>query len=659
MNRVARVIVVFTVLLIGYTLLPPRHVSAGDEWLAVDPQDLALKDNPKQPGGDAMMLYREVIVDAGPSTVDNYIRLKIFTAAGVKQQADIEIEYDKSEESIQSVRARTIRPDGSIVPFEGKPFDKEIVKGSGVKVLAKTFTMPDVQPGCIIEYKYREQYDETTYQNFYWTIQSSLFTRLARFTTKYDDSPAAPPFAFRTYEMPGGLLPHQEKGKYVLEVHDLPGVEDESLMPPASALEAAVDFYYKNYNDPPQETVDQYWKRIGKTWSDDVDHFVDKKKELAAEVSQDVSNGDTPDVKLRKLYARVLKIRNVSMEEQKTEKEVKQEKLKPNNNVEDVLKRGYGGERDINFLMIGLARAAGFEANEVRVASRSYRYFIPQRKAAYDLNEDIVWIRAGSQEYYLDPGARFCPFGLLPWYETAAGGLRANKDNSTMVMTPDPLNADAKTMRRADLTVSSNLDISGKIQVDFTGQDAALLRQSNRDADEAGRKKALEDEIKGWLPVGSTFDVSSITNWDDVEQPVHVEGTATVPSFLSGAASRMLMPIEVFQVEESGWFKSEKRLNEIDFSYPYERIDDVVFHLPPGYSVRSTPAAQNINPGPISFEISATAQQGTLEVKRHLVVKGIRYPKESYMGLRSFFNTVRTYDNGQALLQGGAPTRSN
>ena len=54
-----------------------------------------------------------------------------------------------------------------------------------------------------------------------------------------------------------------------------------------------------------------------------------------------VNADDPPDVKLRKIYARVQKIRNLSKEDAKSEKEQKQEQLKPNNNVEDVLKHNY------------------------------------------------------------------------------------------------------------------------------------------------------------------------------------------------------------------------------------------------------------------------------------------------------------------------------
>ena len=649
MSRTARFVslaFISTAIFVG----SPR-TSRADDWLPVDPADIAMKDNPKQPGADAMVLYREVSVDAQPSTVDNYLRIKIFTAAGVKQQADVEIPYDKGEESIQNLRARTIRPDGTIVPFEGKGFDKEIVKGKGVKYLARTFTMPDVQPGCIIEYRYREQMDASTYQNLYWTIQSDLYTREARFSTKFDSSAGAPGFAFRTYAMPGGLLPHLDHGRYVLEVKDLPGIEEENLMPPPIALKAAVDFYYHSFSSPGQETPDQYWKRIGKAWSDDLDRFIDKRRELAAEVAQTMSANDSPEEKLRKLYARTLKVRNLDMEDEKTAKEEKAEKLKDNNTVEDLIKHNYSHGVGINWFFIGLARAAGFEAADVRVSSRNSRWFIPQREASYDLNDELVWVRAGDKEYYLDPAGRYYPFGVLPWFETAANGIRTSKDGATMITTPSPVTSEATIARHADVTVDNDMEMAGKIQVDFLGREAASRRLDNRDEDETGRKKVLGDEIKSWLAVDSTFEVTNIANWDQIDAPLHVEGTFKASSAAHGSAQRMMLPLEIFQAAESGYFQPEKRVFEVDFPYPYEMTDDLVIHSPLGYKPLAIPDPQKISPGPVSYEISAATQSDGVEVKRQLTIKGIRYPKESYPALRSFFSVVKTNDNAPIMLQ--------
>jgi hypothetical protein len=655
MNRTRTTLYGVVILIAALAALP--RASRADDWLPIPPEDLAFKDNPKQPGTDAMVLYREVNEEANLAAVENYLRIKIFTQAGVKSQADIEIPYDKGQESVQAVRGRTIEPDGRIVNFDGKTFDKEIVKGSGIKYLAKTFTMPDVQPGSIIEYRFREQLGQENnmyYWTIKWTVQYDLYTRLARFSIKPNSSSYALPLFSRSYALPAGLANVQKQGNvYTLEIHDLPGIEEEQLMPPVTALEAQVEFYYRSQDEPASETPDQYWKRMGKKWNGDVDHFVDKRKELADEVSQDVSASDPPEVKLRKLYARVLKIRNLDLEDSKSEKEAKHEEIKVNSSVEDVLKHGYGHGLEINFLMIGLARAAGFEAADVRVAPRSGIAFLPNREAASDLAGELVWVRANSKDYYLDPAARFYPFGVLPWYEAAANGVHISKDGCEMIITPAAVTADATIVRRADITVDNDMEISGTVQVDFTGQEAATRRFYNRDADDAGRKKVLGDEIKGWLTADSIFEITSITNWDKTDEPLHVEGTVKIQSLASGAVQRMLMPLDLFQATEVGYFQSQKRVNEVDFPYPYRKVDDLVIHCPLGYKAQSVPNPQKISPGPVSYEISATPQPDGVEVKRELVINGIRYPKESYPGLRTFFSIVKSSDSAQVMFQAG------
>ena len=164
-------------------LLQSETSRAKDDWLPVPPEDLALKDNPASPGAHAMILYRESFIDADKSVETDYVRIKIFTEKG-KESGDVELPYSRTQSTIEDLRARTIRPDGTVVNFEGKAFDKELVKGAGIKYLAKTFSLPEVSPGCIIEYKYRQQFDADYYWSLEWTVQGDLFTRLARFAIK-------------------------------------------------------------------------------------------------------------------------------------------------------------------------------------------------------------------------------------------------------------------------------------------------------------------------------------------------------------------------------------------------------------------------------------------------------------------------------------------
>ena len=95
-------------------------------------------------------------------------------------------------------------------------------------------------------------------------------------------------------------------------------------------------------------------------------------------------------------------------------------------------------------------------------------------------------------EYYLDPSARFYPFGILPWYETQASGVRVNKNGVEFVTTPLPPSSDAILARSASLEIDEEGTVSGTVQVEFKGQRAALWREDERNEDEAGRRKKLE-----------------------------------------------------------------------------------------------------------------------------------------------------------------------
>src|SRR5271156_831189 len=544
MNRARRFR--YSFILLALLCIPlDRSTAAGDDWLPIPPADLALKDNPQQPGAHAMILYRESTVNEkyvtsdGGSTTE-YVRIKIFTEQGTKE-ANVQIPYLKGSSDIKDIRARTIQPDGTVTNFSAEIFDKTVVKVSGVKFLAKTFTLPDVHPGSIIEYKYREQSSEHLLLNEKWIVSGHLFTRDARFSFKPYSGPGSFSVSYRQFGLPANSVPQLEKdGSYLLKAHDTPGIEEETFMPPENVLHIRVEFFYRNAHEPLDEAPEDYWSRKGKQWSDSLDQFINKKDILINDLRDVISADDSPEVKLQKIYVRVQKIRNLSEEHYKTGKEEKQEQLKPNSNVEDVLKHSYAYSRDINYTFVGLARAAGFEATVIWVAPRNKNFFFPKLKDSSQLGANIVWVRSAAKEYYLDPAATYYPFGILPWYDTATDGVRIGKQNGEIVKTPAPVAADANTMRRADMTIDEDGTAEGKIEVDFTGRRGAIRREDERDEDETGRRKSLEDEIKGWLPAGSSFEVTSVANWDKNDLPLHVEGTAKIPNLGTTAGRRML-----------------------------------------------------------------------------------------------------------------------
>jgi Domain of Unknown Function with PDB structure (DUF3857) len=116
----------------------------GDEWQPISQEELKMTSVPEAPGAPAVILYRQV--DRNDSTRAgseyDYQRIKVLTEAG-RRYANVEIAFEKGRESVTSIKARTIRPDGTIANFDGKVYEQTIEKTKGQKVLAKTFTLPD------------------------------------------------------------------------------------------------------------------------------------------------------------------------------------------------------------------------------------------------------------------------------------------------------------------------------------------------------------------------------------------------------------------------------------------------------------------------------------------------------------------------------------
>ncbi len=631
-------------------LLQSAASRAKDDWLPVPPEDLALKDNPASPGAHAMILYREAYVDSAGAFQTEYYRIKIFTEAG-KDLGDVQVPYRDGQTAIDDIRARTIRQDGTIAIFEGKPFDKEIVKAGGIKYRAKTFSLPDIQPGCIIEYKYRERYDNHFYWGAQWTVQGDYFTRLARFTFKPASEPGSPALYWRRYMLPGAMPERQKDGNITMEVQNLAGLQQEDLMPPDNSLRARVQFFFRGASEPVNEPQDHFWTRIGKDWFAYDETYIDKKGALKDVVSQTVSANDPPEVKLQKLYARVQQIRNVNYGTETTVKEVKREKLKDNPNVEEVLKHGYATGKQLNLLMVGLARAAGFDSAMVYVESRNRGPFLPNMEDAYSLHADLIWVRLNNQDVYLDPGSKFYPYGVLPWYETGVSGIRPTKDGVQMISIPHTEPGDTIRERHADLRLEADGSITGTLDVNFLGMWGCAEREDDRDEDEEGRKKDLMDNIKAGLPAGSEFEITKISNWNDSSKPVHVEGKVHISAFATQAGHRTIVPVTIFQAPEPGYFAQEKRVNSIFFRYPYTEKDSVSLHVPDGVKIESVPAGVKANPGAgFNYDLKASQAGNSITIERQFAVGGILFSAEDYPALRSFFRSVKTNDDTQIVL---------
>jgi hypothetical protein len=644
----------FVLVLLLFVVAAARRVPqvSGDDWLPISPEELNMTSVPEAAGAPAVYLYRQVDrKDLGRGNMEyNYLRIKILTEEG-RKYGNVEIVYPRQQATISNIRARTIHPDGTILNFDGKVYDQTIVKSKSSKYLAKTFSMPDVQIGSIIEYHFNYDFADGYVYSSRWILSEELFTKKAVFTLK--PSERLPVQWNWPAGLPLGTEPPKQGPDRIIRMTavNVAAFKKEDYMPPENELKFRVNFVYNE--DGFESNEDKYWKNFGKKQYGRVESFVEKRKAMEETVGGIVSASDAPEVKLRKIYARCQQVRNLSYEPRRIGEEEKRDKLKSIDNVEDLWKSGYGTGYDITWLFLALARAAGFEAYPALVAGRAEYFFNPKRMDSKELDANVVAVKLNGKDLFFDPGAPFTPYGLLPWFEAGVQGRRLDKDGGNWIETPLPESSVSRIERKADMKLTDDGSLEGKVTVTYTGLEAYALRMEERNEDDAARKKLLEDRMKEQVPAAIDLELKKQPDWKNANEPFVVEYEMKVPGWVSSAGKRALLPVGLFSGPEKHMFEHASRVFPVYFAFPFQKIDDVNIELPLGWQVGSVLKTVDQDAKAVQYTLKAEGNNGSLHFKRALRSDLFIVPTQQYPVLRSFYQLVRSGDEQQIVLQPG------
>ncbi len=130
-----------------------------------------------------------------------------------------------------------------------------IQKSHGIRVRAKSFTLPDAQVGSILEYRYTVRFEADRAFSPQWLVTAGLFQKKAvfKFTPTqrflvFSHDRVGKGVAWTTY-LPKQYQP-QERDSVTshwieLDAENIPPFVEEPHMPPLSTLQWRVDFYYR------------------------------------------------------------------------------------------------------------------------------------------------------------------------------------------------------------------------------------------------------------------------------------------------------------------------------------------------------------------------------------------------------------------------------
>jgi len=652
MRLFCRVLLVFSFLC--SMICGPAVSAVAADFPPLTPDDLKITSQDAG-GADAIILYHGQISDDNKGHRIIYERRKILTERG-RQYGDVRLFYDRSVMRIIDVKARTISPNGTATPVEGRIFDSTELRGHGFKYQAKSFAFPDVQVGSILELQYTEIWDVKDIWAPPWVLQEELPQKYLKFEyIPYHGSGdvlnsrgvnVAP--LYTMVGLPKGVeLKETTEGKWELEMRDVPAYIPEPDSPPEDAMKMRVQFYYgdRSINKPAD-----FWRQEGKYWNKEVEKFIGHSDSVAQAARGLIAQDDGPEQKARKIYSYVQKLTNTSASSAAAD----QHMTVPNVSAEDVLKNQKGDRTDLTRLFVAMLRAVGVPASVMKVAARDEIFFSPAIPDARQLNSEIAIVETGpGKELYLDPGTPFCTFGMLEWKRTGVQGLRQKENGETeLAGTPDPDYKQNMVQRIGQFELGPDGVLKGKLTMAWGGQEALLRRTEASQTDEAGRKKNLEAEVRRILPGASVIQLSSSSNWDAPDKFLQASFDVEVRGVVSSTGKRLVIPSDVFNELGQYPFTSAERSQPIYLPYPYWTLDKIQITLPAGAQVESLPQTQPVQTPFSTFSFQRISSGASISLRREFAIAGIAFQLTDYPVLKGFYEKVKTADEEQIVLHG-------
>jgi hypothetical protein len=638
----------------------------GVTWQQPTAEELSMTAQPEAPGADAVVLYREETTDdreQSASVSDAfgtdsrlnshtlYERVKILTEAG-KRYADVRIEYPGHYFSIAEVQGRTIHGDGAIIPFTGKPYQKQIAGSKNDTLAESVFTMPDVQVGSILEYRYVLRYNAMSASPPQWYIQRDLFLR----TGKYEFLPSSHDLinsrgdifhgAVYTTVLPKGdavkYIPAQDR--YELVVRNVPPIPQEDLMPPLHSLSYRVLFYYTAAHSP-----DEYWNTEGRYWSKDVNKFMSSPN-LSAVAGKIVSPSDPEQQKVAKIYDAVMQLENTNFTRGHTRAENKAQGIKIKT-ADDIWEQKRGDADEITLLFVALARAAGMKASAMLVTDREREIFDVNYLTMFQLQDEIAVVQVDGKEQYFDPGERYCAIGQLHWKHTSTKGMRQTDKGTAIADTPAAPYSKAQTTRVAQLQLDPDGKVHGSIRIILSGAPALYWRQRALVSDETEVKKEFEDDLRETIAPGADVKLNhfiGLADWKSLLlAQVEVSG-----SLGTATSKRVFLPSNFLEAGTKPLLVHDKRETPVYLRYASAVQDTVTIELPKNLAIESVPKDATIPlPNNALYTAKYEAKGNTYSVTRLLIVANFLFSPSDYSGLKDFFQKVNGQDQEQAVLK--------
>jgi hypothetical protein len=580
------------------------------------------------------------LAENGTRTEDYFRVLEIFTLTGREKFSDFRIPYDKSEDRLDVLMAKTFKGDGTSVDVEKKAINDVTPPQLAdadlyANVLHRVLSFPVVDPGSVLAVRYRKEREKVG------NVEGVVFFQFDEPAVRKELRIVIPKGKNLKYKITG--LPADfaqetagDQKIYSLVASDSPQIKPEEYMPPLA--EIAHRAVFTTYPD---------WREACSAFSDSFFKAASPSGELRSFTQNILREASTLEAKIKGIFLFVAReVRSVRFPFGEGGFEV--------HAADTVLKNRYGDWKDKSALLVAMLKAAGIEAYPVLVHSRA----VPPVEDVPTLDQfDAILVAVALPDnkdlLFLNPFADDSLFGYF----------QAGRDSRGLAVKPDGVefvwvHCLPEAESSLENTISAEIDqdgsIKGKIRSELSGFFDQRGRRQLKDMTAKELDVFYKESVNKIGEDGKALK-NELSDPKDLTQKLSISQEFSAQNFGIFQGSIMLLPIPQvpYDFAEVPSPSLATRLYSMRLPGEAEMHSVVVLKVPREFKPLYLPEgfASEKECGDFSFSVSYDAAGSSVQIKKTVVFKKRDIPVNEYEEFKSIMDSFGLAKNNLILLE--------
>ena len=514
-------------------------------------------------------------------------RIRFYNADGFKHATKKVRFYNGGENESVNIKGYTYNIENENI-VKTKLDKKEIfLEKASENWTIKSFTMPNIKDGSIVEWRISISSPYTTYiddvicqydipiKYLECKVQIPEYYVFNFYPSRYYPLKIKKSSAQKRYQTQSGSVGVTEKA-YSLKQEFIPALVEEKYVNNINNYRAKIKFEIAAFNprNGPSKLYNTSWERVTKTIYQNTNFGGELKKsnhfkEDLANIKSNSSNQNEEIVNIFEFVKNKIKWNKSNG------------KYTSADGIKSAYKNGIGNVADINLTLVAMLKEAGVNAHPILVSTRSHG--IPLFPTKKGFNSVIAGVEQNGEVILMDASAKYSSLNVLPRKDLNWEGRLVRDDGTSTKVSLYPKVYNLKNVK-LNAKINTEGTVEGLMITTYNGLNALEYRTVASNQKEEDIIALLESNYRD-----IEIEKFRISNKEKCSKPLSEMLQFTQDNGADIIGDKIYISPLLFLTVNENPFKLKERLYPIDYASPWSNKTNISLEIPEGYILQSKP----------------------------------------------------------------------